>query len=97
MLECEDSRLTEMRERCMLLMYQHVHVLVPMRRELNSIDFLRAIVGRRRLLPLFAAYVADVFALCETVPMLNTPSMLPDVAHTPGVLIAVLQYNPTVV
>ncbi|TFK87861.1 hypothetical protein K466DRAFT_95358 [Polyporus arcularius HHB13444] len=69
LLECEDERLEHLREARLL---DALQPLLPGTRELYhrlpSMAFLNFVLGKERLLPVFAQYVYEVCQLVETVP-----------------------------
>ncbi|KAI0685252.1 hypothetical protein C8T65DRAFT_592603, partial [Cerioporus squamosus] len=69
LLECGDARLEQLRESQLI---DALLPLLPGVREichrLSSMAFLNFIMGKERLLPVFAQYVLDVFQLVESVP-----------------------------
>ncbi len=75
---CEDARLQQVREAQLL---QLLLPLLPGARELfgrlEPLAFLNFVMGKERLLAVFAQYVLDVFQLVDTVPFFSVPSDSP--------------------
>ena len=69
LIDCADPRLTLIREEFMSEAFRTVRALVRQRRNLGSVDFLKALLSRRPLYDRLGEYVHEVFTLCGEVPL----------------------------